>query len=118
VLTALVIADITGITGRFNLAQGIVGTASGIGASISTTLSGLVAERVGSSAGFLYIAATALLATMVVLFLMPETKPQTNPSDAQHRRASHEVNGSNTINGVSSWLAPDIHSPRSDNPDH
>ena len=79
VLTALVIADITGGTGRFNLAQGIVGTASGIGASISTTLSGLVAERLGSSAGFLCIAATALLATMVVFFLMPETKPQTLP---------------------------------------
>src|SRR5262249_35927955 len=32
VLTALIIADLTGSTGRFNLAQGIVGTASGIGA--------------------------------------------------------------------------------------
>jgi MFS family permease len=29
VLTALIIADLTGGTGRFNLAQGIVGTASG-----------------------------------------------------------------------------------------
>jgi hypothetical protein len=37
VLTALIIADLTGGTGRFNLAHGIVGTASGIGASISTT---------------------------------------------------------------------------------
>ena len=84
VLTALVIADITGGTGRFNLAQGIVGTASGIGASISTTLSGLVAERFGPSAGFLCIAATALLGTIVIVFLMPETRPQTNGSRA-HR---------------------------------
>jgi MFS family permease len=84
VLTALVVADITGGTGRFNLAQGIVGTASGIGASISTTLSGFIAERFGQSAGFLCITAIALLATMVVLFLMPETKPQTNPPRAQH----------------------------------
>ena len=84
VLTALVIADITGGTGRFNLAQGIVGTASGIGASISTTLSGLVAERFGPSAGFLCIAATALLGTIVIVFLMPETRPQTNGSGA-HR---------------------------------
>ena len=85
VLTALVIADITGGTGHFNLAQGIVGTASGIGASISTrTLSGLVAERFGLSAGFLCIAATALLGTMVIVFLMPETRPQTNGSGA-HR---------------------------------
>jgi hypothetical protein len=52
VLTALVTADITAGTGRFNLALGIVGTASGIGASISTTLSGLEAERLGPSAVF------------------------------------------------------------------
>ena len=77
VLTALIIADITSGTGRFNLAQGIAGTASGIGASISTTLSGLVSQVFGIGAGFLCIAATALLATMVVLFLMPETRPQT-----------------------------------------
>jgi MFS family permease len=74
VLTALVIADLTGGTGRFNLAQGIVGTASGIGATISTTLSGLVAERLGPSAAFLCIAATALLGTLIIWFLMPETK--------------------------------------------
>jgi len=75
VLTALVIADLTGGTGRFNLAQGIVGTASGIGASISTTLSGLVAERLGPSAAFLCIAATASFGTLMIWFLMPETKP-------------------------------------------
>ena len=77
VLTALVIADLTGGTGRFNLAQGIVGTASGIGASISTTLSGLVAERLGTSAAFLCIAATASLGTLMIWALMPETKPPT-----------------------------------------
>src|SRR5215471_7501733 len=42
VLTALVAADLTSGSGRFNLAQGIVGTASGIGASLSTTLFGLI----------------------------------------------------------------------------
>jgi MFS family permease len=81
VLTALVIADITGNTGRFNLAQGIVGTASGIGASISTTLSGFVAERLGQSVGFFCIAVIALLATLVILFLMPETKSHSSPSE-------------------------------------
>ena len=124
VLTALVIADITGGTGRFNLAQGIVGTASGIGASFSTTLSGLVAERLGSSAGFSCIAATALLATIVVLFLMPETRPQTERSGgAAPVGRSRLRNGSNSHNGAhhgvqsSSRSASDIHSPGSDDPD-
>jgi MFS family permease len=125
VLTALVIADITAGTGRFNLAQGIVGTASGIGASISTTLSGLVTEILGSSAGFLCIAAIALLATMVVLFFMPETRPQTEGPGARRGSASHEHrHGSNSHNGAhhgvqsSSRSAADIHSPGSDNPGH
>jgi MFS family permease len=101
VLTALVIADITGGTGRFNLAQGIVGTASGIGASFSTTLSGLAAERLGSGAGFSCIAATALLATIVVLFFMPETRPQTERSGGASPAGRSRIrNGSNTHNGA------------------
>jgi MFS family permease len=75
VLTALVIADVTGGTGRFNLAQGLVGTASGIGASLSTTLFGLLAAGYGRTAAFVSIASVGLLAVLMVWFLMPETKP-------------------------------------------
>src|SRR5262245_33618913 len=78
VLTALVIADVTGSTGRFNLAQGIVGTASGIGASLSTTLFGLVAVSFGRTTVFLGIASVALLAALILWFFMPETSPSTN----------------------------------------
>ena len=46
VLTALTVADLTRGTGRFNLAQGLVGTISGAGASLSTTLSGLLAGMI------------------------------------------------------------------------
>jgi sugar phosphate permease len=77
VLTALVIADVTSGTGRFNLAQGIVGTVSGIGASLSTTLFGLIAVSFGRTTVFLSIASVALLAALVVWFLMPETRPST-----------------------------------------
>jgi predicted MFS family arabinose efflux permease len=57
-------------------------------------LSGFIAERFGQSAGFFCITAIALLATMVVLFLMPETKPQTNPPGEQYQRANRErMNG-------------------------
>ena len=102
VLTALVVADLTGGTGRFNLAQGIVGTASGIGASISTTLSGLVAQRLGPSAAFMCIAAIALLGTLVIWFLMPETKPPTEGTESGQsvghayfpKGAQHGVQGS------------------------
>jgi MFS family permease len=75
VLTALTIADLTAGTGRFNLAQGFLGTISGIGASLSTTLIGLIAGSFGPAAGFLCIAAVALAALFLLWWLMPETHP-------------------------------------------
>jgi MFS family permease len=76
VLGALIIADLTGRTGRFNLAQGFVGTFSGVGASLSTTLSGLIAGNFGLTAGFLAITAIALLALLVAWGLLPKTRQQ------------------------------------------
>jgi MFS family permease len=82
VLTALIVADLTMGTGRFNLAQGFVWTMSGIGAALSTTLSGVVAGSLGRAAGFLSIAAVALAAVLLLSLLMPET----NPSNKKHIR--------------------------------
>jgi predicted MFS family arabinose efflux permease len=48
---------------------------SGVGASLSTTLSGLVAGSLGRAAGFLGIAAVALAAVLLLWLLMPETNP-------------------------------------------
>jgi MFS family permease len=75
VLTALTVADLTAGTGRFNLAQGFVGTISGIGASLSTALIGLIAGSLGRAAGFFGIAAVALAALFLLWLLMPETHP-------------------------------------------
>jgi MFS family permease len=77
VLTALTIADVTQGTGRFNLAQGLVGTWSGIGASASTTLSGLIVEKSGLEAGYFAMAGVALLGVAIFWALMPETRPET-----------------------------------------
>jgi MFS family permease len=82
VLTALVIADLTKGTGRFNLAQGIVGALSGVGASLSTSVSGLFVERFGQTAGFLSVTTVGLIAVAILWGFMPETKP----SALQQRR--------------------------------
>jgi MFS family permease len=74
VLTTLVIADLTKGTGRFNLAQGLVGTVSGVGASLSNSISGIFVERFGQTAGFLSIAAVGLMAVAILWVFMPETK--------------------------------------------
>jgi MFS family permease len=74
VLTPLIIADLTNGTGRFNLSQGLVGTASGVGASLSTAVFGLIATGFGHSVVFLSIASVALLAVLIAWFAMPETR--------------------------------------------
>jgi MFS family permease len=74
VLQALVVADLTNGTGRFNLAQGLVGVMSGIGASLSTALFGLVAESFGRTTSFLTMALIGCAAVVIVWFFMPETK--------------------------------------------
>jgi MFS family permease len=89
VLTALTVADLTAGTGRFNVAQGFVGTISGIGAAISTAASGLVAGNLGRSAGFLSIAAVALAAVLVLWLLMPETHPSKRAPVTHMRTPSH-----------------------------
>ena len=75
VLTALIIADLTQGTGRYNLAQGFVGTLAGTGASLSTSFFGLVFGNFGSVIGFFSIAGVAVSAVFLAWLLMPETKP-------------------------------------------
>jgi predicted MFS family arabinose efflux permease len=75
VMVPLVVADLTRGTGRFNLGQGILGTATGIGASLSATLAGYVTDRFGFGAAFGTLAIIALAGFTLVWFLMPETRP-------------------------------------------
>lgn len=75
VLVPFALADITRATGRFNLAQGIVGCATGIGATLSTAGAGYLADRFGTAIAFAGLAATGILAFLTLSALMPETKP-------------------------------------------
>jgi MFS family permease len=81
VMVPLVIADLTRGTGRFNLGQGIVGTATGIGASLSATLAGYVSDRFGSPSAFAGLASIAFTGLVVLWLLMPETRPA-EPAEA------------------------------------
>src|SRR5215472_4508461 len=74
VLTAVVIADVTKGTGRFNLAQGIFGTVMGVGAAVSPTLTGLIVDHFGSSVTFMSLAGEGFVAFVVLAAFLPETK--------------------------------------------
>jgi MFS family permease len=96
VLTALVIADLTSGTGRFNLAQGLVGALSGVGASLSTSISGVVVERFGQAAGLLSVLAVGLIAVVIVVVFMPETKPSTPASEGTQGNVGAVLAGGQT----------------------
>ena len=75
VMVPLVVADLTRGTGHFNLGQGILGAATGIGASLSATLAGYLTDRFGSPTAFTSLATIALAGLLLVWLLMPETRP-------------------------------------------
>jgi MFS family permease len=76
VMVPLIIADLTRGTGHFNLGQGIVGTTTGLGASLSTTLAGYASDHFGSQFAFLGLAAVAAAGLAAVWLLLPETRPE------------------------------------------
>jgi MFS family permease len=79
VLVPLIAADVTRGRGHFNLAQGIVGTAVGIGATISGVVTGYAAELFGATVAFLLLAAAGAAALISLFARMPETAPAGDP---------------------------------------
>jgi predicted MFS family arabinose efflux permease len=83
VVSVLVIADLTQGSGRFNLTLGAIGTAVGIGASLSQVIAGSIVHHFGYDTGFLFLAAVAAVALGIQYFFMPETRDQRFPNPTQ-----------------------------------
>jgi len=75
VVSLLVIADLTDGTGRFNLAQGAIGGAVGIGASLSNAVAGSIVHWYGYSAGYLSLTGIAAGAMALLWMGVTETRP-------------------------------------------
>ncbi len=76
VMFPLIAADITRGTSHFNLCMGALGLAMFLGAGVSTTLGGWIADAFGVQLAFLALAGIGLLGTLVVWLAMPETRRQ------------------------------------------
>ena len=73
-LTPLVVADVVAGSGRYNLAQGAVGIATGLGAAVSMTAVGYVAQWFSYTVGLYTLAVAAAVGFAVVLLLLRETR--------------------------------------------
>jgi sugar phosphate permease len=74
------LADILRGTGRYNVSRGVIGTVRGVGGSLSNAVAGAIVVAAGYGIAFLALAALALLAFLLVLIAMPETKISTHES--------------------------------------
>jgi len=72
-ITPLIIADLMRGTGCFNLAQGAVATAQGIGASLSGLVAGIIVDHSGYSSAFLASGGAACVALAARVLAMPQT---------------------------------------------
>jgi predicted MFS family arabinose efflux permease len=61
-------------TGRYNLAQGASAASWGLGAGMSNSVAGFIANSFGYSAAFLFLAACAVVALLVFWLGVPETR--------------------------------------------
>jgi MFS family permease len=77
VVVPLVVADIMRGTGRFNLGLGVVGSAVGIGAALSTSLAGYATDHFGAMFAFCGLAGISLLGLAAVWLILPETRAET-----------------------------------------
>ena len=85
VVGVLCIADLTRGTGQFNLMQGSLAAATGVGAAASNYLTGLVAARYGFDVGFAVLAGIAAAALIFYAWAMPETRPEPEPEPSSNQ---------------------------------
>ena len=62
-------------TGRYSVSRGFLGTVQGIGGSLSQGVAGFLVVKVGYDTTFLALAGVAVVALVLVMLAMPETRP-------------------------------------------
>ncbi len=75
-LFPVIVSDLTRGTGRFNVSQGAIATAQGLGAALSTAVAGLVVVNAGYGAAFWMLGAISVTGFLLFLAAMPETAPR------------------------------------------
>jgi MFS family permease len=73
VMLPLLAADITRGTSHFNLCMGALGLAVSLGAALSTTMGGWIADAAGVPIAFVALALVGVVGTLFVWLTMPET---------------------------------------------
>jgi MFS family permease len=95
----IIVADLMRGTGRFNVAQGAIITAQGVGAALSTTVAGFVVVSLGYSAAFLTLAGIAGAGLLLFWLAMPETR-DAGAAEANLQQADNARRAEKTLIGA------------------
>lgn len=87
-LFPVIVADLTRGTGRFNVGQGAISTAHGLGASLSTAVAGVVVVRAGYSAAFLCSSGVAAAGGGLGAVLVRHARDRATPNRGVGRRSN------------------------------
>jgi len=75
IMVPLIVSDVAGRSGHFNLSLGAVGFGIGIGGTLSTPSAGWLADHFSTRTAFFALLGVGLVAVLLVAFVMPETRP-------------------------------------------
>ena len=82
IMVPLIVSDVAGRSGHFNLSLGAVGFGIGIGSTLSTPAAGWLADHFGTRSAFFVLMGIGVVAVLLVAFAMPETRPIKEIDDA------------------------------------
>ncbi|HRK96555.1 MAG TPA: MFS transporter [Rhodospirillales bacterium] len=82
VMMPLVTTDIAARSGHMNLSLGFMGFSVGVGATLSTTIAGWIADTYGEATAFYSLASVGVVAVLLVVLAMRETRPEPEPQPA------------------------------------
>jgi MFS family permease len=80
IMVPLIVSDVAGRSGHFNLCLGAVGFGIGIGGTLSTPAAGWLADHLGTRTAFYGLMGVGIAALMLVACVMPETRPAPVPA--------------------------------------
>ncbi len=94
IMVPLIVSDVAGGSGHFNLSLGAVGFGIGIGSTVSTPAAGWMADHFGTRWAFIALLGIGIAAVLLVAFAMPETRPTRaeaggGPEGARRRSAEY-----------------------------
>jgi len=80
IMVPLIVSDVAGRSGHFNLCLGAVGFGIGIGGTLSTPAAGWLADHLGTRTAFYGLMGVGIAALLLVVCVMPETRPAPVPA--------------------------------------